>query len=348
MGMTFSASDFAPATQGISVGSTTSTPTLIPQYTAPTNNQYLDTGGTIFQPQRTGVYGATTTTPTAQPAPPPPDPYAQWGGEANYNATRADYNAQADNVYSSAQAAADAYGQKYGRNVSDFLTNQQIAQGQLDTQGQKNVLAKMQGQKGILAMVGQGIQSGGVQLANRNAGDSSGAQAIANAYGQLGNQQMANVNNQYELGTADLQNAQGTFNLQQQMGVSQLQGSKQDSINQIVNDARTQLASIDAQIAGASLPDRIQLEQAKQRIQNGAVQSLQQYDTQLTNGVSAIKPMGQDEMRGKAAGMASAGYNLGDSAFNYSTEAPRQMQGTGPSTSTLPVYSNTYGKKQTA
>ena len=296
------------------------------------------------------VQGAGTTTPSYQQPTQQTyvDPYASYGGTAAYNNLVSGFDAQKQNVFGSANDAASAYGQKYNNSILNFLDNQGIGQKNIDTQAQKNQLAKMQGVNGILAMVGQGIQSGGVQLANRNAGDSSGGEAIARAYGQLGNQQMANVGNQYQLGQQDVQNSQDAFNIQQQMGVRDLQSGKQDAINQITNDARTQLAQIDAAMANANLPQRIQLDQARQQVQNSAIQALQQYDQTLTSGVGAIKPMGADQVRAGAATMASAGYDLGNNAFNYTTEAPAQFQNTGPSPSALPVYSNQYGKKQTA
>lgn len=275
-----------------------------------------------------------------------PDPYAAWGGKSNYDALKTGFNTQKENLFNSANQAVDAFGQKYGRSILDFLDQAKLGQQNLDTQAAKNELAKQQGTKGILEMVGQGIKSGGVQLANRNAGDSSAAGAIANAYGTLGRQQLSNVGNQYALGQNDLQQAQGAFDIQQQSGLRNLQGSKQDAINSIVNDARSQLASLDAQIAQANLPDRIALDQAKQDIQNRAIAALQQYDQQLTSGVGNIKPISQDQARANAAQLAAKGTDLGANAFNYSTEAPVQFQNTGPSPSTLPIY--TYKSKQFA
>ena len=276
------------------------------------------------------------------------DPYAAWGGTAAYNAKVNGLNAQEDTTMSTANQAVNNFGSEYGNRILNWLSGQTSGQKTIDNQAQKNQLAKMQGVNGILSMVGQGIQSGGVTLANRNAGDSSGAEAIARAYGQLGNQQMANVGNQYQLGQTDVQNSQDEFNSQQQLGLKNLDFEKQKGINNIVTSANQQLAAIQADRAAASLPQRLQLDQAEQQIRSQAVQALQQYDQQLSGGVGAIKPMGQDQVRAGAATMASAGYDLGNNAFNYTTEAPAQFQNTGPSPSALPVYSNQYGKKQTA
>lgn len=292
------------------------------------------------------VLPATTDTPSNQTT--YVDPYASYGGTAAYNAKVNALNAEEDTTMSTANKALGNFGSEYGSSILNWLSNQTTGQKSIDTQAQKNQLAKMQGVNGILAMVGQGIQSGGVTLANRNAGDSSGAEAIARAYGQLGNQQMANVGNQYQLGQTDVQNSQDTFTAQQQLGLKNLEFEKQKGINNIVMSTNEKLAAIQADRAAASLPQRLQLDQAEQQIRSQAVQALQQYDQQLSGGVSAIKPMGADQVRAGAATMASAGYDLGNNAFNYTTEAPAQFQNTGPSPSALPVYSNQYGKKQTA
>lgn len=271
------------------------------------------------------------------------DPYAQWGGQTAYNNLISGINAQENNIYSSSQDAAKAFGSKYNRSILDYLDSRRIGQQGIDTQAAKNELAKIQGMNGILSMINQGVNSAGVQLANRNAGDSSASDAIARAYSQIGRNQAANIGNQYALGQQDVQTAQNNFDVQQQSGLRNLQGSKEDAINSIVSDANTQLAALDAQIANASLPGRLEIEQAKQQIRNDAVKALQSYDSQLSQGVGGIKATTADQRRAKAAEMATAGYDLGQNAFNYSTNVPVALQGTGPSSSTLPIY--TYQNK---
>lgn len=298
-----------------------------------------------LQPASGGILGNVEGAYTSPPPQVAPDPYAAWGGKAAYNNLINGRQAQIDATNSTANDAISNYGNKYNTSILDFLDQAKLGQKNLDTQAAKNELAKIQGVNGILTMVGRGIQSGGVQLANRNAGDSSGAQAIANAYGLLGNQQMANIGNQYALGQQDVQNAQDAFNIQQQMGMRDLQSGKNDAINGIVTNARNSLAAIEAQYDSANLPKRIQLDQQAQDVRNRAVAALQGYDTQLTNGMAGIKAADATTTRANAAQMATAGYNLGNDAFNYTTQAPIQFQNTGPSTSTLPLYSNQYAKK---
>lgn len=274
-----------------------------------------------------------------------PDPYAQWGGRGGYDNLINQFNSQKDNIYSTANEAAANQGKNvYGSSILDFLDSQKQGQRGIDAKAVNNELAKKQGVQGVLGMVGRGIKSGGVMLANKNAGDSSAAGAIAGAYGQLGRSQMGNVGNQYEAGNRDIANQQQMFAEQQASGLRHLSENKDQIVNKIVGDAQAQLAALDGQIAGASLPNRIQMEQEKTNIRNAALGQLQQFDAQLNTGVAGIKATTGDERRTAAQQALSAGTDLGKNAFNYTTEAPAQFQN-GPFASALPIF--TYrGKDQ--
>lgn len=268
-----------------------------------------------------------------------PDPYAAWGGQAAYNSLVSGFDTQKQNVFNSAGDAANTAGNKLNLSILDFLDSAKQGQKNVDLKGSQNELAKQQGMAGILGMVGRGIRSGGVMLANKNAGDSSAAGALARAYGQLGRQQAANVGNQYELGNMNVGNLQDQQNVQMQSGVRNLQGSKMDIVNNIVNDARNQFAALDAQIANANLPQRIAIDQEKEKVRQSTLQALQQYDSELNNGVGAIHASSPDERRAQAAQMASAGTDLGKDAFSYTDQAPAEFQNSGPFASSLPLFS---------
>lgn len=267
------------------------------------------------------------------------DPYAAYGGQANYNNLVSNFDTQKQGIYNSSNDAAGAYGDQLGRGILDFLDQQRVGQQNIDNQASKNELAKIQGVGGILGMVGRGIKSGGVMLAGKNAGNSSAAQGIANAYGEQGRRQLSSVGNQYELGNQDVQQAQDAYGIQQASGVRNLQGGKNDAINNIVNSAQDKFYALDAQIANASLPDRIAIEQEKQNVRNSVMQQLQQFDTQLNQGVQNIHASSVDDRRAKAQQLNSAGTDLGAGAFDYTTETPGQFQGSGPFSSDLPLFS---------
>lgn len=265
------------------------------------------------------------------------DPFAQWGGQDKYNSMRTGFGTQRENILSGANEAVGNAGRQYGSSILDFLDSLKAGQRNIDRQGVQNELARSQGNKSILASVGRGIQSGGVMLANKNASDSSASGAIANAYGELGRRQLSDVGNQYAQGQSQLGQLQEDLGLQQQQGMRHLEESKTQVVNGIVSQARNDLAALDAAIAGASLPDRIQIESEKERIRSNALSQLQQYDQQLSQGVAGVRPMGADQIRGQASQLASAGV-APESSFDFTEQAPAQFSGTGPFPSALPLF----------
>lgn len=310
--------------------------------------------GTGGVPQGTkinvGAPARTTTqnTTTQRTYAPPPDPYAQWGGQAKYNTLVNDFNKQKSNIYGSATDSANAINSQMGRSIADFLDSQRIAQSGIDSNAAKNYLAKQQGVAGIMGSVGRGIRSSGVMLANKNAGNSSAAGAIANAYGDQGRRQMAGVGNQFELGKQDIQTAQDNYNVQRASGVRNLQGTKQDKINELVLGARDKFAQLDAAMANASLPGRIAIDQEREKVRQQVVGQLQGLDAQLNSGIASIQAQSEDQRMEEASRLGKEGRDLGADAFQYSTEIPLEQQNTGPFASELPLFSLNRGKRTIA
>ena len=265
------------------------------------------------------------------------DPYSQWGGTAAYNNLVNGFNTQKGNIFSSANSAADNLAPGYAQSVTDTLHNLTVGQQAIDRKAVQNESSKIAGTRGVLGMVGRGIQSGGVALANRNAGNSSAAGAIAQAYGQLGQRQLSSIGNQYAQNADDIAVDQGNQDWNVQQAPNKFHLGLMDNVNSIVNDARNQLASLDSQIAQANLPQRIAIEQEKENIKNQVLGKLQQYDSQLQTGAGGIKASSFDERRTKANEQLSAG-QADPNLFSYSTEAPAQFQGTGPTASNLPLF----------
>lgn len=301
-------------------------------------------GGTI------APYLSPLSAPATQPSAPAPAPaptrdttYDQWGGQTAYNNLISGFNTQKGNIFSTAGEAADNAGIGLKGSILDFVDSLRSGQSKIDNQAVQNELAKEQGTRGVLGMVGRGIRSGGVTLANKNASDSSASQGIANAYGDLGRRELSGVGNQYALGENAVQQSQADLETQRAAGTRKIGDSKTMIVNQIVGDARNQLASLDAQIANASLPDRINIEASKEQVRQDALGRLQQYDQLLSEQVGGIKATDGDARRSKALELANAG-TAPESAFNYTTEVPAQFQGTGPFASELPIF--TFGAKK--
>lgn len=265
--------------------------------------------------------------------PTPVDPQA-----AQQAAFRSGIMDEKQGYLNSAGSSIDQFGQRYGNSISDYVDSIRSGQKNIDTMGAKNELARNQGQAGILGMVGRGINSAGVMLGNRNAGDSSAAGAIANAYGKLGQQQMSNVGNQYELGNMDIQNQQAQFDTQKAKGKRDIELSKSEFVTNLLNDTQDKLSQLNARLVDASLPDRIAIEQEKEAIRQRATASLQQFDQNLSSGYGSVNASSTEARRAEAQRLQNMGTNLGADAFNFTDQAPMEFQGGAPAGSNLPIF----------
>ena len=261
------------------------------------------------------------------------------------SAARDTFNTGKQSIYDSVNDSTATQGIRYNSGVLDLLAGLRTGQRSVDTMGAKNELARNQGVAGVMGMVGRGIASGGVALANRNAGDSSGAEGIANAYGTLGRQQMSSIGNQYEMGNKDIALQQQSLDEQMASGVRKMGEDKQIYINEIVANAGNEFAQLNAAAAGASLPDRIAIDQEKEAIRQKVITALQSYDQKLNSGVAAINPTTIDQRRAEANKLRDAGTNLGADMFNFTSEAPLQMGGVAPAGGGLPIYTMPRGRK---
>lgn len=265
------------------------------------------------------------------------DPYAAWGGTARYNQLVNDFNTQKSNVFGTARDAAANAGIGLNSSILNFVDTLKAGQNKVNNQAVQNELAKRQGTQGVLGMVGRGIQSGGVMLANKNASNSSAAGALARAYGDIGRRELSGVGTQYAQGQNAVQQAQVDVDTQRAAGVRNIGDSKTQAINQIVADARNQLAALDTAMAGASLPNRINIEAEKENVRNQAIQQLQQYDQLLNERVAGVQASSPEARRAEAARLATEGV-APESAFNFTNQIPGQFQNTGPFSSSLPIF----------
>lgn len=134
------------------------------------------------------------------------DPAAAAAAAAQAAATQAarnSFNSGRTNIYDSARGAVQGTIGSQRNNILDFVDSLRNSQQGIDQGRIKAQLGKDRATTGIMGMVGRGIQSGATMLANRNAGDSSASGAIAKAYGDLGNRQQSDVNNQFGMQQED-------------------------------------------------------------------------------------------------------------------------------------------------
>lgn len=251
---------------------------------------------------------------------------------------QAGFDKQKSNIYGTARDAAGIGGRKLGGSIRDFIESLTTGQQNVDNSYIQSALAKKQGYNSILDMVGRGIKSGGVMLANRNAGDSSGASAIAEAYGDIGRRELSGVNNEFSQKEAQNAQAEEALRRQQQAGVADIQDEKSNIINNIALNARGKLAELDAAIADADLPTRIAIEQEKNKIKQEVSGLLAQYDSQLSSGVKGVKRMTPEQRRAEAFRLANEGVAAED-AFNFSDQVQTSFANGGGGQSGLPLFS---------
>lgn len=312
-------------------------PSSTPIYTQPINVQPatgVDQYSSVYTAPQT--LGATTTATSAPTAPAWTDPTGQGLTQSQYTNLVNNFNSQLTGIENSANLSGQNYalGQKnqIGTNIHGW-TN---AQNDLNEQSIQNALAKQSGMRGIMDWVGQGIRSGGVMLANKNASNSSAADALARAYGQLGRQQAAGVNQQFTNAQAQVTNNQKKLADEIQLNIDQLPTWKQMTVNSIVNDANLRLGQLDQAMAYENLPNRVDMEAEKQKITADVLSQLQDLDAALAQA-NNINPASAQDVANRANTLFQSG-TAPANAFNFSTQVPLQFQNTGPSPSDIPLF----------
>lgn len=291
------------------------------------------------------VTSAPAPAPTFVAPQPPPDPYAGtvFGSTANHDRIQNDWNSQRDTTMSSINDRIGNDANTYHSSIIDYIESLKNGQGKIDQSAVQNELARQQGQTGVIGTVGRGLRSGGIVLANKNAGTSSATEALARAYSDIGQREMSGVDNQYENGKYKIGLDQADLDAQAATGARHINDNKNNVINTIVSDAQSAIAALNASASTASLTDRVDIEAKKAEIRNQAMAKLQAYDGELAGAKPAAASV--ETNRGQANQLAQAG-NAAANPFQYSTEIPTQFQSSGPFASDIPLFSLTGTKNK--
>ena len=265
------------------------------------------------------------------------DPIAEAAARAAAQA-RTDYDAAKTNTYSSINDVIGDTGSKLNSSILDYLDSLKSGQRAIDQKAVQNEMSRESGRLGVVDAVGSGIRNAGVMLSAKGATSSSAADEIAKLYSQFGRKQLSNVGNQYELGNQDVANAQEDLGMDTAQFQRHYEEQKNSAVNTIVQDASSKLAALNAAAQNASLADRIDIESQKAAIRNQALNALAGYDNSLREGVSSVSAASTDTNRAKAKSALIAG-TAPENAFDYTTRVPAGLQGTGPFSSPLQVFS---------
>ena len=271
-----------------------------------------------------------------------PSVLAQQQAQAQAQSTaRNNFNTGKNVLFDSLNRAGDSKAREYQSSIDHWLYQDKAAQDAINAKGVNAEMARNQGVQGIRSMVGNGIKSAGVMLANKNAGSSSAAGALANAYGQLGQRQMQSVGNQYgqaqnQIGL-EQQNLEGARTLQKK----DFENYKLNTVNDIVSSAQQEMSRLNADAANASLPDQIAIQQEVERIRAEAMAKLQQFDNQINTMTQATNREQRMAEANRLAGMGMGG----DNPYQFTTDSyDPQFQFQAPAGGGLPIY--TYNKNK--
>lgn len=260
-------------------------------------------------------------------------------------AAKAFYDALASSTNSSINDAITGQSNTLKSSILDWLDSRKQAQNTIDANSVQYALAKAQGLQDINDMVSNGIQSGGITLANNNAGSSSATDAIARAYAILARQQASKVGNQFAQNMNTNDTAQNNLLSADTTELRHLGESKEDAINTIVNNARNSLASLNSNAQYSGLTDRVDIEARAAQIRQQAIDALSSLDAQLASGISSNGAMSKSDVNQKAAALLAAGV-APTTSYDYTTDVPTTLQNTGQFASSLPIF--TSSKKYTA
>lgn len=250
---------------------------------------------------------------------------------------RNDYNNLRNNTFSSITDLINGDASQYKSGLLDWADTYKQKQNAINSDAVKNELTKVQGTRDVLDMVGTGVRSSGVTLNNNNASNSSAADGFARAYSQIGQKELGKVGNGYEMGKNDIATAQSDLGLMDAQQRRHAQEGKDATINSIVGAAADKLGALNQSAAYASLPDRVDVEAQKAAIRNQALAALVQYDSILNDAVNNNPVSSKNDNYSKALSQANAGLSDG-AALQLNSSVPQQLQGTGPFSSSLPLF----------
>lgn len=233
------------------------------------------------------------------------------------------------------------------QNFSDAattLTNQvnpfinTVTQGQqaIDQSRENSDLNRLSSIHDLLDQIRQGIQSFGINLANRNASDSGAAEAGAKAYAREGNKGEAQIEQAHAMDLRDINTKQDNFNTNNAETARQLHQSVSDNVTRITNDTQMRLEQLNADAAYAGLSPLDTAGLRAQIISEGQAK-LQAIDQDFTNRMSAIAPESTDAAEANAYKLFTSGAPA-PGGYAFSIASPSWSGAPISQISSLPIF----------
>jgi hypothetical protein len=253
-------------------------------------------------------------------------------------ATRSRVEQAKGNAYTGANENIDTFSRNQSNSILDWIESMGQQQEGVNTQRANAQLGFNNAGRSILDMIGRGMRSASTMLSNRNAGSSSAGEAIARAYGDLGQSKMSDAGNQFAMANANIDTTQNALNTARDSGKRKFALDQQNTVDSILSDFRNSMASLNDTLIGASLPDRINIEAEKENIRNQILAKLSGLTNQVNQVDQRTTPFSKEQIIQKAGDLQRAGTNTG-MQFNVG-DMTSQLQG-GPQLSQIPLYSFT-------
>lgn len=264
------------------------------------------------------------------------DPYARWGGKANFDAMRGQYGATQGGYEAGARQSATDTGNTYDQKSRDWVNSIQDEQSGINREGAQNQLNLRQSMGNIVRGIQQGIKSGNVSLAGMNALSSGAAEALARAYAKVGNQQTGEARGQAASVTDDLALKQGTINRKREEGVNDLNTFRDTETGRIRGDFSNKLGLLKSDAESKGVGDVVNTGLVDQVI-GEAMARLQQIDQTRNQRLSGIKSLTPDEIMQEAIRMEQAG-QAGDAFQVADTNVSYGNGQSGAQLSQVPIY----------
>ena len=310
-----------------------------PQQTAPSTVLQNTANPMDYLSPPSGGGGQVTGAVTEQSNYVAPDPYARWGGRANYDALLNSFGVTQGGYQSGAETTLGDIRNEYDTRTRNFLNSIEDTQGEIDRGGAFNQLNLRRSMQNIIRGLQTGLRSGGVALAGMNASNSGAADAMARAYARVGNQQAGEAQGEFNIEAEDLQRQQGQLNRSKTEGISDLDLWQDTETGRVRSDFGNKLQVLKTQADAQGLGGEVNVGLVDQ-VLNDALAKLAVIDSQRQQRLAGIKPMTPQEVMAEAIrldelGVAGNTFQVAGPNVNYGGQSIA-----GAPLPDLPIYVN--------
>lgn len=261
-----------------------------------------------------------------------PDPYARWGGVANYNAARQGLDTSQTNLRTGAETSLRDVGNEYDTKTNRFVNEITDSQAGINKGLASNQLNLRTTMGDIVRGIQQGIRSGNVALAGMNAMDSGAADAMARAYATVGNTQTGEARGEAGRQFEELQAQQGQLNRTRNEGLTELDRWGDTETDRVRGDFSGKLSSLAADAASkgiAGFGDQSLVSQ----VLDAALSRLAAIDQSRDSRLSGVRQNTADEVMKEAIRLE----NMGQTGTAFSVTGPDVNYGGGTPMAGAPI-----------